>query len=169
MKVVLLGYMGSGKSTISNNLANKLGMKALDLDDYISVKEKDTINDIFNKKGEIYFRLKENNYLNELLNSEKSFVLAVGGGTPCYANNMDLIKTHSNSIYLKANLNTLYNRLHSEKASRPIISNLNDDKLTEFIAKHLFERAPFYEQANHIVTIDNKDVDEIVDEIGKLI
>ncbi|MCD6543255.1 MAG: shikimate kinase, partial [Flavobacteriaceae bacterium] len=107
-------------------------------------------------------------YLNELLNSDKSFVLALGGGTPCYANNIDLIKAMSISIYLKANINTLFNRLEKETANRPIISGLNDEKLKEFIAKHLFERAPFYEQADHIISIDNKSIDQIVDKIYQI-
>jgi len=169
MKVVLLGYMGSGKSTISNIIASKLDIEALDLDDYISEKEGDSINGIFKNKGEIYFRLKENKYLNELLSSDKSFILALGGGTPCYANNMELIKKYANSIYLKGNVNTLFNRLQKETANRPLISDLNDEKLIEFIAKHLFERAPFYEQSNHIIAINNKTIDQIVAEVGNLI
>ena len=169
MKVILLGYMGSGKSTVSKILAKKLGIEALDLDDYISEKENNSINNIFKKKGEIYFRLKENEYLKELLYSTNSFVLALGGGTPCYANNMDLIKEKSISIYLKANLNTLYKRLHNEKASRPLISDLNDVKLKEFIAKHLFERAPFYEQSNYTIILDNNAVEKIVNEIYQLV
>ena len=169
MKIILLGYMGSGKSTVSKITANKLNLEALDLDDYISEKENNSISDIFKNKGEIYFRLKENEYLSELLNSEKSFVLALGGGTPCYANNMDLIKQKSVSIYLKANINTLFNRLEKETASRPIISGMNDAKLKEFIAKHLFERAPFYEQADHIISIDNKSVDEVVSDLNQIL
>jgi len=169
MKVVLLGYMGSGKSTISNIIASKLDIDIIDLDDYISKKEGDSINGIFKNRGEIYFRLKENKYLNELLSGDKSFVLALGGGTPCYANNMELIKKYTNSIYLRGNVNTLFNRLQKETTNRPLIADLNDEKLIEFIAKHLFERAPFYEQANQIVAIDNKTVDQIVEEVGKLI
>ncbi len=169
MQLILLGYMGSGKSTITRILAHKLDIEAIDLDDYISEKEKDSIKNIFRKKGEIYFRLKENEYLSELINSEKSFVLALGGGTPCYSNNMDLIIKESISIYLKANFNTLFDRLQNEKASRPLISDLNDDKLREFIAKHLFERAHFYEMANHIISIDNKSIEQVVNEIDQLI
>ena len=169
MQLILLGYMGSGKTTISKLLADKLEIKAIDLDDYISEKENNSIGDIFKSKGEIYFRLKENEYLSELLNSNKSFVLALGGGTPCYANNMDLIVKKATSVYLKGNLNTLYKRLHNEKASRPLISDLSDEKLKEFIAKHLFERAPFYEQADHVISIDDKTIDQIVDEISKSI
>ncbi len=169
MKLILLGYMGSGKSTVSKMIASKMEIEAIDLDDYIVEKENNSIQNIFKNKGEIYFRLKENEYLKELLNSDKSFVLALGGGTPCYANNMDLIVKNAKSVYLKGNINTLFDRLHKEKESRPLISTLNDDKLIEFIAKHLFERAPFYEQANHIVVIDDKTVDKIVVEINQIL
>lgn len=169
MKVILLGYMASGKSTISKSLATILNIEAMDLDDYIVDKENDSIKNIFKNKGEIYFRKQENIYLNELINGGKNFVLALGGGTPCYANNIDFIKNLPNSFYLKANLNTLFERLHIEKENRPLISELNNVKLKEFIAKHLFERAPFYEQASHIINIDEKSIESIVNEIKELI
>ncbi|MCK4561409.1 MAG: AAA family ATPase [Flavobacteriaceae bacterium] len=169
MKIILLGYMASGKSTISKLLAKKLQIEAIDLDDYIVEKEGLSINDVFKTKGEIYFRLQENKYLLELLKNKNSFVLALGGGTPCYANNMDLIKNEPNSIYLKANLNTLFDRLIKEKESRPLISSLNDEKLKEFIAKHLFERGQFYEQASHTVNIDSKTIATIVDQVKELL
>ncbi len=169
MKIILLGYMASGKSTISKLLAKKLQIEAIDLDDYIVEKEGLSVNDVFKTKGEIYFRLQENKYLLELLKNKNSFVLALGGGTPCYANNMDLIKNEPNSIYLKANLNTLFDRLIKEKESRPLISSLNDEKLKEFIAKHLFERGQFYEQASHTVNIDSKTIATIVDQVKELL
>lgn len=169
MKIILLGYMASGKSTISRQLANKLGIKAIDLDDYIVDKEGTSINEIFKNKGEIYFRKQENKYLQDLLNNKDSFVLALGGGTPCYAGNMDLIKNNAYSFYLKANLNTLFDRLKIEKESRPLIAILDNDKLMEFIAKHLFERTPFYEQSEHTIIIDNKTIDQIVKELDALL
>ncbi len=168
MKIILLGYMASGKSTISKLLAKKLQMDAIDLDDYIVEKEGLSIRDIFKTKGEIYFRVQENKYLLELLENKNSFVLALGGGTPCYANNMNLMVKMSNTIYLKANLNTLFDRLRNEKENRPMISLLNDEKLKEFIAKHLFERAPYYEQASHIISIDNQTVATLVEQTEKV-
>jgi len=161
--------MASGKSTISKLLAKKLQMDAIDLDDYIVEKEGLSIKDIFKTKGEIYFRVQENKYLLELLENKNSFVLALGGGTPCYANNMNLMVKMSNTIYLKANLNTLFDRLRNEKENRPMISLLNDEKLKEFIAKHLFERAPYYEQASHIISIDNQTVATLVEQTEKII
>ncbi len=169
MKIIVLGYMASGKSTISKKLADKLEVDFIDLDTYIVKKEHSTIKEIFKNKGEIYFRKQENKYLNALLNNSNNFVLALGGGTPCYANNIELITKKSTSIYLKANLNTLLKRLRIEKTNRPLISDLNDEELQEFIAKHLFERAPFYDQALFKVSIDGKSINSIVDEIQNLL
>jgi shikimate kinase len=146
-------------------LAEKLEIEAIDMDDYIVDKEKDSIKNIFKKKGEIYFRIQENIYLKELIFNDKSFVLSLGGGTPCYANNMTLLQDLPNSFYLKANLKTLYDRLRIQKAERPLISELNDEKLHEFIAKHLFERAPFYDLAKHKIIVDNKTTELIGNEI----
>ncbi len=165
MKVILLGYMASGKSTLVKYLAEKLEIEAIDLDDYIVDKEKDSIKNIFKKKGEIYFRIQENIYLKELIFNDKSFVLSLGGGTPCYANNMTLLQDLPNSFYLKANLKTLYDRLRIQKAERPLIFELNDEKLHEFIAKHLFERAPFYDLAKHKIIVDNNTTELIGNEI----
>ena len=92
-------------------------------------------------------------------------VLAVGGGTPCYADNMSLLKKYTVSYYLKASLQTLHNRLVLEKQHRPLIKDLEDHQLLEFIAKHLFERRPFYEQANYTIQTDGRSTHEIVDEI----
>lgn len=164
-KITLLGYMGSGKSTVARILGDKLELKVIDLDDYITEKEGLSIPEIFETHGEIYFRKIENAYLLELLNSNEHFVLALGGGTPCYANNMDAILEHSDSYYLKAGIGTLSERLIKEKDHRPLIAKLSEEKLTEFIAKHLFERRNFYEQAEKIIAIDGKNPELIASEI----
>jgi shikimate kinase len=170
MKVVLVGYMASGKSSVGKILAERLNHVFIDLDDYIEVNEELTVSEIFAEKGEVYFRLKETEYLTELLNSEDHFVLSVGGGTPCYANNVQLIVENSQSFYLKTSIDVLYNRLKKVRKSRPLIANLNLEKLKEFIAKHLFERSSYYEQAMDSIITDDKNFSEIVEEIkGKLI
>ena len=169
MKIILLGYMASGKSYVLKTLAESFDVNAIDLDTYIETQEGMCISDIFKNKGEIYFRTHENKYLKQLLDSKKSFVLALGGGTPCYANNMDLITKAAISIYLKASINTLYNRLCNEKGSRPLIAKLNNDTLKEFIAKHLFERAPFYEQASQTILVEDVPVAEMVNQIKGLL
>ncbi|TVZ54956.1 shikimate kinase [Lutibacter sp. Hel_I_33_5] len=167
MKIVLLGYMTSGKSSIGKRLAKKLALPFKDLDDYIETKENKSIKEIFADKGEIYFRLKETEYLKELLSIEDSFILSLGGGTPCYSNNMEFILKNKNttSIYLKASIHKITNRLIKKKQNRPLVANLDDDKILEFVGKHLFERSSFYEKASIIVTTDNKTKKEIAKEL----
>ncbi len=165
MKIVLLGYMASGKSTIGREISKKLDMKFIDLDDYISKREKRSISEIFKVEGEIYFRRIESLYLGEILNSKDSFILSLGGGTPCYSNNMELIlNSEASSIYIKADIKTLASRLTAEKNKRPLVADLEDDKLIEFVAKHLFERRFFYEQASITVHTEDKSIEEIITE-----
>lgn len=163
-----MGYMGSGKSTIGKELSKILGYKFVDLDTFIETQEALSIPEIFKNKGEIYFRRKEMQYLKQLLDTEEKMVLALGGGTPCYGINMDLISSQKNvqSIYLKASLNELYKRLLPEKSKRPLISHLKgEDDFMEFLGKHLFERAAYYSKAENTISTDNKSIDGIVQEI----
>lgn len=168
MKIILLGYMASGKSTIGKQLSKKLDINFLDLDDYICKKENSSIEHIFKTKGEIYFRKIEHQYLKEVLAKKDDFVLSLGGGTPCYANNMSVIKNaDATSIYIQVSVSNLVARLLNEKAKRPLVASLNDDLLTEFVAKHLFERRFYYEQATKTIQSDAKKVFELVAEIEK--
>ncbi len=168
MILVLIGYMASGKSTFGRILAEKLHYEFIDLDDYIEKNEKSTISDIFKLKGEIHFRKLETQYLKELLESKKDLVLSLGGGTPCYSSNMNLILESNDvkSIYLKASIPTLMARLKNEKGKRPLVAHIDtDDMLAEFIGKHLFERSPFYSMANVTISTDNKSLKAIMEEL----
>ena len=170
MIVALMGYMGSGKSTIGKNLATVLNYNFLDLDEYISEQENCSIPELFKNKGEIYFRKKETQYLNEVLSTKDNLVLALGGGTPCYGNNINILLDNSNVnlFYLKLSIPNLVLRLFKEKDSRPLISHLTTkEELTEFIGKHLFERTQYYNQASNIITSDNKSKKGILEEIVK--
>ena len=171
MKIILLGYMGSGKTTIGIQLARKLFLNFTDLDDFIEEKEQQSIKEIFKQKGEIYFRKIEHKYLKQFINENESYVLSLGGGTPCYAGNLDLILKNKKSLsfYLRGSIPTLFKRLSENKFKRPLISDLSDDQLTEYIAKHLFERSLFYDKATHKISIDNKEIQEIVTEIRTLL
>ena len=170
MKIVLLGYMASGKSSIGRRLSKKINLPLIDLDYYIEAKEGMTISEIFKNKGEIYFRKIENVYLKEIIDKNEDYILSLGGGTPCYGNNMEVINSSDAlSIYLKASVNKLANRLILKKSKRPLVANLNDDQIFEFVGKHLFERNPFYDQAKKIVKTDGKKKPEIVKEIIKLL
>src|SRR5690606_24699516 len=168
MNVILLGYMASGKSLVGKILANKLNYEFIDLDDYIEKEEQTSVGDIFKSKGEIYFRKLETDHLKVILENNDNIVLSLGGGTPCYGNNMDVIlnNTNSRSVYLKTGIPTLVSRLKNEKSKRPLIAHIEtDDLLTEFIGKHLFERAQFYNLAEIKITTDNKTETDIVDEL----
>ncbi len=166
MKLVLLGYMGCGKSAVSRALCKQLDLKKIDLDDYIEEKENQTIVDIFSNKGEIYFRKLETTCLKELLESDQKFVLSLGGGTPCFGSNMELINKTSTSVYLSASIPTLTQRLLPEKTRRPLIARINDNDLPEFIGKHLFERRHFYLQAKIAITVDHKSIRQISEEVA---
>jgi len=157
--------MASGKSSVGKVLAGSFDYNFIDLDEYIETKEGASITEIFTQKGEIYFRIKEIEYLKEILSLEENIILSVGGGTPCYGENMKLINTTATAVYLKASIKTLLDRLNKEKKNRPLIADLSLEKMTEFVGKHLFERAYFYEQAKLIVKIDDKTIEEIVVEI----
>lgn len=148
MNIVLLGYMGCGKSTIGRRLAERLKLRFFDLDELIEAQEGQQISKLFASKGELYFRKTEAEVLRSFIAENDNFVLALGGGTPCYANNMDfLLEQHLKTVYLKAQLKTLVERLRDQKEQRPLISSFDESELTEFIAKHLFERRYYYEKA----------------------
>ncbi len=171
MQIVLVGYMGSGKSVVGQALANRLQLPFLDLDDYIEQEVGKDIPEIFRQKGEIFFRKKEHEFLREVLDSKDDLVLSAGGGTPCYSGNMDLLlNTTPNVFYLQMSVPALTARLIGEKDHRPMISHLRPEDLQEYIGKHLFERRPFYSRAHHSIPCEGKSVEEMVAAIaGKLV
>lgn len=162
--------MASGKTTYGKLLASKLKLNFIDLDSYIEEQEALSISDIFKQKGEIYFRKKEHEYLKELLTNKSKYILAVGGGTPCYAGNMDLINDNANSIYLQYPLQVLVDRLFENKDQRPLIEHLEQKSdLEDFLRKHLFERAPYYQQAHQKLNLSHESHDEVIDKLLKLL
>jgi shikimate kinase len=170
MKVVLLGYMGCGKSVIGDFLAKKLQVSFYDLDKEIEKATQSSISELFQSKGEIYFRKKENEILKALLSNNENFVLSLGGGTSCYYNNHELIAQEGVlSIYLKASVDTLVYRLIHETEKRPLLHNQDEVSLRDFINKHLFDRNFYYHQATKIIIVDNKSVKQISDEIETLL
>ncbi len=167
-----MGYMGSGKSALGKALAEVKSIEFIDLDDYIESYEKSTITQIFEKKGEMFFRKKERFYLEQLLAEPTKAIIALGGGTPCYFDNIDHINQSENtvSIYLKTTPKTLANRLFDQKDHRPMIAHLSTpEALEQFIAKHLFERSPYYLKAKHQLATDDQTIDELVDQIGQFL
>ena len=169
MIISLIGYMGCGKSHISKVLSEKLKLKIIDLDREIILKNNSTVSEIFENRGEIYFRKEEHQMLKKFLNEEKDCILSLGGGTPAYYDNMQMITEYTESIYLRASVPTLVTRLLKQKQKRPLIARIPDSDLPEFIAKHLFERQTYYGQAKYTVVTDGKTPEEISGEIAALL
>lgn len=168
MKIFLAGYMGSGKSFIGKKLASELNYSYVDLDEQIEIIEGSDVNSIFDEKGELYFRKLESKILQDVLEDNSNMVISLGGGTPCYGNNFEIISQWENSvrIYLKASVAQLTERLFYEKIHRPVISHLETrEQLEEFIRKHLFERAYYYNQSDIVIDVDNKTPEEILKKI----
>ena len=167
-KIVLVGYMGSGKSEIGKLLSKNTNIPFYDLDNIIENELGKSINQIFLEDGEVFFRKKEHEIFVAKMNSQESFILSLGGGTPCYANNHLLLQEENvSSIYLKASISTLAERLKLGKASRPLLKDLTEEELNEYIAKHLFDRSFYYNQCKLNIIVDDKSPIEIVSEIEK--
>ena len=161
MKIVLLGFMGSGKSTIGKLLSERLEVPFLDLDEEIVRKTGLSIPEIFSSLGEEKFREIERETLIGLLSKTESLVVSTGGGAPAYKDNMELINKNSISIYLKADFEKLWKRI-SKDSNRPLVA-AGKEKVRE-----LFERRiPFYEKADIVVRTDIFTPDETVERILK--
>lgn len=169
MIISLMGYMGSGKSHISRILDEKTNYKIIDLDVEIISRYGLSVSEIFKKKGEIFFRKLERDVLEDILTTKKNIVLSLGGGTPAYYDNITLINEYSISFFLQTSVSVLVKRLVKDKEKRPLISNISDKDLPEFIAKHLFERNTFYHQAKFTINTNGKTPEEIATEIISII
>ncbi len=153
MNLVLMGYMGSGKTAIGQQLAGLLKREFIDLDALIESQEGLSIKEIFKQKGAVYFRKRESAVLREVMDGHSDLVIALGGGTPIYGDNLKWINNSeiNHSIYLKVSLASLVERLWHERHDRPIIAALETpQELEEFVRKHLFERIFTYQQAHTV-------------------
>lgn len=151
MKIFLTGMTGSGKSYWSRHLARKLKTGGYDLDFLVASHEEKTIAEIFEEDGEAYFRKSESKIL-RWFGEKKAFVLATGGGTPCFGDNMDWMNKEGITVWIDEPVETLVQRLLPEKAHRPLISHLSDNELAAFLSRQLKEREPFYTKAKHRLT-----------------
>ena len=161
MRIFIIGYMGAGKTTIGKKLANKLKLAFIDLDEYIEGETGMTVSEIFNTSGEDYFRLKEKEALNKIIQVD-NFVLSTGGGAACFYNNMQVMNKNGVTIYLKAKTAVLRHRIKHSKINRPLLENKTDEELTSYIDKQLSEREVFYLQAKHVVDVIDVKIDELL-------
>lgn len=160
-RVYLLGFMGSGKSFASRKLAQELGWDLLDLDDLIVAEEGLSINEIFQKYGETHFRILENKYLKETKNLD-NVVIALGGGTPCFLDNMDWILKNGISFFLDIPIEIILRRLLRNPCKRPLLKDKNEEELRNFVEQKMMERRPIYEQSNYVINNPNNIITEII-------
>lgn len=171
--IVLIGYMGAGKTTVGKELAKKLGVTFYDLDWYIESRMRKTVKQIFDERGEEGFRKIEYNMLHEVAEFE-NIVLSCGGGTPCFFDNMDYLNSITDTVYLKASPEVLIQHLKMGKGVRPLLLGKTDEELHEYITEQLQYREQFYTKANHVLDVNLMDsfskiaehVDIIIDQCG---
>jgi shikimate kinase len=161
-RIILIGYMASGKTTLGKKLANKLNIPFIDVDSKIEELESCSISEIFEKKGEGAFRLIETQFLKSY-NFPESFVLSTGGGMPCFNDNMDLLNKIGVTFYLKRPVKELVNRLVNAKEKRPLVEGKSIEELESFINDTLLVRSPFYESSQYVLNRESQTVEEIID------
>lgn len=151
MKYFLVGYMACGKTRRGKVMAEELGIRFIDLDDYIVAREHRTIAQIFAEDGEVRFRQLETRYLQEICELYEDFVLSTGGGAPCFNDNMAYMNEQGQTIFLNTGIDTIVERLIRGKHKRPMVSQLEDGEIREFVNRHIQERLPFYHQARKMI------------------
>lgn len=164
-RIILIGYMGAGKTTLGKALARQLNVDFCDLDWFIEERYHRTIQQIFDEKGENGFREIERNMLHEVAEFE-NIIISCGGGTPCFFDNIEFMNSKAKTVYLKASPETLFQHLKMGKNERPLLKNKSDEELMQFITSSLAQREPFYSKANYIfdVTLLNN-TDKIKDSV----
>lgn len=150
MKYFLVGYMACGKTRTGREMAAELGIRFIDLDAYIVDRERKTIREIFEERGEAGFRKLETYYLHEVCGLYQDFVLSAGGGTPCFNDNMEYMNGQGHTIFLNPSVDTIVERLVRGKHKRPLVSKLDDGEIRDFVCRHLEERRSYYEKAKEI-------------------
>ncbi|OYP46929.1 shikimate kinase [Prevotella sp. P4-98] len=155
-RIILIGYMGSGKTTIGKALSKETGMMFYDLDWYIESRMRKTVAQIFAEKGEEGFRKIEHNMLHEVAEFE-NVIISCGGGTPCFFDNIDYINQQGEVVYLKATPEVLYRHLLMGKVERPLIKNKTPEELIAYITEQVAKREEFYNKARYTLDVSLMD------------
>lgn len=172
IRIILIGYMGAGKTTIGKALAKALGVPFYDLDWYIETRMRRTVKQIFDAEGEEGFRRIEHNMLHEVAEFE-NVVVSCGGGTPCFFDNVDYMNRQGPVVYLKAEPDVLFQHLQMGKGVRPLLLGKSPDEVRTFIKEQLAMREPFYSKAQYTLDVnllDNfKKIDNTVERLRKML
>jgi len=151
-RIILIGYMGAGKTTLGRALARDIGLPFYDLDWYIESRMHKTVAQLFSEHGEEGFRKIEHNMLHELAEFE-DIVISCGGGTPCFFDNIDYLNQQGETVYLKTSPDVLYRHLSMGRTVRPLLQNKTADEVSRFIEQQLALREPYYTKAKHTLDI----------------
>jgi shikimate kinase len=151
MRIFLIGFMGSGKTHWGKQVAQRLSLPFYDLDEVIVVEEKRSIPEIFGESGEEYFRSREKEVLEKIVDENTNMVLSCGGGTPCFFNNIEFMKKYGTVVWLNTQVDVLLHRLMKERMQRPLLKDIGDEDLKHYIIRKLNERRMYYEQADVII------------------
>lgn len=160
-RIILIGYMGSGKTTIGKALSKETGMMFYDLDWYIESRMRKTVSQLFAEKGEEGFRKIEYNMLHEVAEFE-DVIISCGGGTPCFFDNMEYLNQQGDVCYLKAEPEVLYKHLLMAKVERPLLKGKTAEELIAYIREHLKERETYYSKARYTLDVS------LMDDLGKI-
>lgn len=155
-RIILIGYMGAGKTTVGKALSKKLNIPFYDLDWYIESRMRKTVAQLFSERGEEGFRKIEHNMLHEVAEFE-NVILSCGGGTPCFFDNIDYMNQQGDVVYLKASPEVLYKHLLMGKAERPLLKGKSPEQLIDYIREQLAYREQFYSKARHTLDVSLMD------------
>lgn len=152
-RVIIVGYMGAGKTTVGRALAKELGMRFYDLDWYIEGRMRKTVPQLFAERGEDGFRQVERTMLHEVAEFE-DIILSCGGGTPCFFDNMEYMNSRGDTFYLKASPEVLCAHLRMGKTRRPLLEGKTPEQLLGFVTEQLARREQYYMQARHVLDVN---------------
>lgn len=147
-RILLIGFMAAGKTTLGKALARELGLQFIDLDHYIENRYRSTVSQLFAERGEEAFRQIERNMLHEVAEFE-DVIIATGGGTPCFFDNMDYMNGQGTTVFLEASVDTIHTRLTIARTQRPLVAQKTSDELRDYIIQMLELREPYYSRAHH--------------------
>jgi len=165
MKIFLIGFMGSGKTHWGRLLSQKLGIPFFDMDAQVVSHEGKTIVDIFAENGEEYFRFLEKDVLHIITESHESFVMACGGGSPCYFNSIEYMNNSGSTVWINTPVEIIFERLKKERKLRPLIKELSDEQLKAYINKKFADRKIYYDQAAIIIDEEPLELDKLIEKI----
>lgn len=147
-RILLVGFMAAGKTTLGKALAKDLGLQFIDLDLYIESRYHATVSQIFAERGEEGFRQIERNMLHEVAEFE-DVIIATGGGTPCFFDNMEYMNAQGTTVFLDASVDVIFTRLTIARTQRPLVAGKTDEELRSYITETLNRRLPYYSRATH--------------------